>query len=177
MGVPTVSLASGYSGIKAALRCSSATRLAHKYLNASLRSFVRGLQGRSQALDALRNDWKYQIYNNMSMKYNNSEMSGKYRTFVPDMETKIETTNTGGKVLALDCDELVGRLEFSFDGNVMSINHTYAFKKGMSIGGVLVSAANDYAVSKGLRVMPICSYASVWYERHPQFKDLLVTND
>ena len=49
----------------------------------------------------------------MSMKYNNSEMSGKYRTFVPDMETKIETTNTGGKVLAYDGDELVGRLEFS----------------------------------------------------------------
>jgi len=49
----------------------------------------------------------------MSMKYNNSEMSGKYRTFVPNMETKIETTNTGGKVLAYDGDELVGRLEFS----------------------------------------------------------------
>ena len=54
--------ASGYSGIKAALRCSSATRLAHKPLNASLRSFVRGLQGRSQALDALCNDWEYPQY-------------------------------------------------------------------------------------------------------------------
>ena len=53
--------ASGYSGIKAALRCSSATRLAHKPLNASLRSFVRGLQGRSQALDALCNDWEYPL--------------------------------------------------------------------------------------------------------------------
>ena len=52
------------------------------------------------------------------MKYNNSEISGKYRTFVPDMETKIETTNTGGKVLAYDGDELVGRLDFSFKGNV-----------------------------------------------------------
>ena len=47
------------------------------------------------------------------MKYNYSEISGKYRTFVPNMETKIETTNTGGKVLAYDGDELVGRLEFS----------------------------------------------------------------
>jgi hypothetical protein len=27
---------------------------------------------------------------------------------------KIETTNTGGKVLAYDGEELVGRLEFSF---------------------------------------------------------------
>ena len=42
------------------------------------------------------------------MKYNNSEMSWKYRTFVPNMETKIETTNTGGKVLAYDGEELVG---------------------------------------------------------------------
>ena len=100
-------------------------------------------------------------------------MSKKSRTFVPDMETKIETTNTGGRVLAFDGEELVGRLEFSFDGNVMSIDHTYAFKKGMGIGGVLVSAANDYAVSKGLKVKPVCSFASAWYERHPQFGDIL----
>ncbi len=40
-------------------------------------------------------------------------------TFVPNMETKIETTNTGGKVLAYDSDELVGRLDFSFKGNVL----------------------------------------------------------
>ena len=54
--------ASGYSSIKATLRCSSATCFAHKYLNASLRSFVRGLQGRSQALEVHRNDWEYPQY-------------------------------------------------------------------------------------------------------------------
>ena len=92
-------------------------------------------------------------------------MSGKYRTFVSDMETKIETTNTGGKVLAYDGDELVGRLDFSFKGNVLSIDHTYAYKEGMGVGSLLVSAVNDYAV--------VCSFASVWYERHPQFGDIL----
>ena len=55
--------ASGYSSIKAALQCSSATRLVHKPLKASLRSLVHGLQGRSQALDALRNDWEYPLRN------------------------------------------------------------------------------------------------------------------
>jgi predicted GNAT family acetyltransferase len=55
----------------------------------------------------------------------------------------------------------------------MSINHTYAFKKGMGIGGVHVNAVNDYAVSKGLKVKPICSFASAWYERHPPFGDIL----
>lgn len=111
------------------------------------------------------------------MEHYTIDMSEKSRTFAPDMETKIETTNTGGRVLALDGDELVGRLEFSFDGNVMSIDHTYAFKKGMGIGGVLVSAANDYAVSKGLKVKPVCSFASAWYERHPQFGDILERNN
>lgn len=111
------------------------------------------------------------------MKYNNSEMSWKYRTFVPDMETKIETTNTGGKVLAYNGDELVGRLDFSFKGNVLSIDHTYAYKEGMGVGSLLVSAVNDYAVSKGLKVLPVCSFAAVWYQRHPQFQDILDRND
>lgn len=55
-------------------------------------------------------------------------------------EGEIKITNMDGKVLAYDGEELVGRLEFSYEGNVMSIDHTYAFKKGMGIGGVLVSA-------------------------------------
>ena len=59
-------------------------------------------------------------------------------TFVTDMETKIETTNTGGKVLAYDGDELVGRLDFSFKGNVLSIDHTYAYKEGMGVGSLLI---------------------------------------
>ena len=94
-------------------------------------------------------------------------------TFVPDMETEIETTNTGGKVLAYDGDELVGRLDFSFKENVLSIDHTYAYKEGMGVGSLLVSAANDYAINRGLHVLPVCSFASVWYERHPQFGDIL----
>ena len=89
-------------------------------------------------------------------------MSWKYRTFVPNMETKIETTNTGGKVLAYDGEELVGRLDFSFKGNILS-----------GVGSLLVSAVNDYAVSKELKVKPVCSFAVVWYQRHPQFADIL----
>lgn len=43
------------------------------------------------------------------------------------METKIETTNEGGKVLAYDGDQLVGQLDFTFQGEVMRIEHTRAF--------------------------------------------------
>ena len=58
MGVPQYRKASGYSSIKAALRCSSATRLTHKHLNASRHSFVHGLHGRIKAFEVLRNDWE-----------------------------------------------------------------------------------------------------------------------
>ena len=47
---PKYRKASGYSGIKAALRCSSAKCLAHKLLNASLRSFVHDSKGEVKLL-------------------------------------------------------------------------------------------------------------------------------
>ena len=61
--------------------------------------------------------------------------------------------------------------------NVLSIDHTYAYKEGMGVGSMLVSAVNDYAVSKGLKVLPVCSFAVVWYQRHLQFQDILDRKD
>ena len=80
-------------------------------------------------------------------------------TFVTDMETKIETTNTGGKVLAYDGDELVGRLDFSFKGNVLSIDHTYAYKEGMGVGSLLScpSAHSPQSGTRGIRNFRIFS--------------------
>ena len=99
-----------------------------------------------------------------------------FSTFAIVMEIKVGTTNKDGKILAYDGDELVGQLEFSFDDNVMRIEHTHAFKEGIGIGGLLVSAANDYAVEKGFKVLLVCSFADAWYRRHPQFADLLDEN-
>lgn len=89
------------------------------------------------------------------------------------METTIVADNTKGQVLAYDGEEQVGQLNFTFKGQVMSIDHTEAFKKGKGIGALLVEAANEYAINRKLKVLPICSYAYVWYQRHPQYKDIL----
>lgn len=89
------------------------------------------------------------------------------------METKIETTNKGGKVLAYDGEKIVGQLDFTFSGNTLSIDHTRAFEEGIGVGALLVNAANDYAVNHKLSVTPVCSFAQAWYKRHPQFNDIL----
>ncbi|KAF1720838.1 GNAT family N-acetyltransferase [Pseudoxanthomonas wuyuanensis] len=44
---------------------------------------------------------------------------------------------------------------------------------GRGIAGELVKAALDYARSAGLKVVPACSYAAAYMQRHPQYQDLL----
>ena len=66
------------------------------------------------------------------------------------METTIVADNTKGQVLAFDGKEQVGQLDFTFKGQVMSIDHTQAFKKSMGIGALLVEAANEYAINHKL---------------------------
>ena len=36
------------------------------------------------------------------------------------------------------------------------------------LGGLLVSAAVDRAASEGLTLVPLCSFARSWLERHPE---------
>ena len=81
--------ASGYSSIKAALRCSSATCFAHKPLNASLHSFVHGLQGRSQAFEVLCNDWEYPLRKAWKYKLCNAWEYQQYRWQVATVASRL----------------------------------------------------------------------------------------
>lgn len=68
--------------------------------------------------------------------------------------------------------ELVYRLA---DG-VMRIVHTGVPSAvgGRGIASELVRAAYDTARAQGWKVVPACSYAAVWVERHPEYADLSV---
>lgn len=92
-----------------------------------------------------------------------------------NMEVKIKVTNNSGMVLAYEGEEQIGQLDFSFKDNVMSIEHTHAFKgyEGQGVATAMMTMANDYAITHELKVLPICSYAKIWYLRHPQFSDIL----
>jgi len=92
-----------------------------------------------------------------------------------DMETKITVTKANGTVMAFEGDTQVGRLEFDFIQDGLSIEHTYTFKgyEGRGVASALVQAATDYAIEHNLKVKPTCSYAEAWYNRHPQYKNIL----
>jgi predicted GNAT family acetyltransferase len=66
-------------------------------------------------------------------------------------------------------------LQYRLKDGVMKIVHTAvpAAFAGHGIAGDLMRAALETARSNGWRVVPACSYALAFFERHPEYSDLL----
>jgi hypothetical protein len=45
--------------------------------------------------------------------------------------------------------------------------------RGKGTAGRLMEAVADVARARGLKVIPLCSYAALWFKRHPGQHDLL----
>lgn len=65
-------------------------------------------------------------------------------------------------------------VEYELGDGVMTITHTLVPKEigGRGIAGHLVRAAMDHARAAGLKVVPQCSYADSWLQRHPDYAGL-----
>ncbi|WP_241988044.1 GNAT family N-acetyltransferase [Dokdonella fugitiva] len=66
-------------------------------------------------------------------------------------------------------------LEYALRDGVMTITHTGVPSQvgGRGIAAALMTEAFDTARREGWRVVPACSYAAVWIQRHPEYADLL----
>lgn len=53
---------------------------------------------------------------------------------------------------------------------VMNVTHTEVAPRleGRGIAGALVQALLDHARAQGLKVRPLCSYARIYMQRHPE---------
>ncbi|HZX71979.1 MAG TPA: GNAT family N-acetyltransferase [Rhodanobacter sp.] len=75
----------------------------------------------------------------------------------------------------VEVDGSSGVLDYSLTGGVMTITHTGvpAEVGGRGIASALVQAALEAARGEGWKVVPACSYAAAWMQRHPAYADLL----
>ena len=66
-------------------------------------------------------------------------------------------------------------LEYTLAAGVMTITHTEVPPAvgGRGIAAALVQQALATARTEGWKVMPACSYAAAWMQRHPEHHDLL----
>lgn len=68
-----------------------------------------------------------------------------------------------------------GFVEYVEGDGLMTITHTVVPPEigGRGIAGQLVRAALEHARAAGLKVVPRCSYAAGYFEKHPEYADLL----
>ena len=72
-------------------------------------------------------------------------------------------------------DGLLCRCDYRMHGSTMMLVHTEVPPQleGRGIGSLLVRAAFEHAKQNGMDVLPVCSYARTWAERHPEVTSLL----
>lgn len=60
---------------------------------------------------------------------------------------------------------------------ILDFNHTYVppSMRGGGAGGKVVRAALDFAREKGYTVRPTCSFVRAFVERHPEYKEMVVS--
>ena len=66
-------------------------------------------------------------------------------------------------------------LRYSLDGDVLIIESTYTPEKfrGRGLAEVLTRKVVEYAKIKTLKTRPLCSYAVMFFKKHPEYQDLL----
>jgi predicted GNAT family acetyltransferase len=65
--------------------------------------------------------------------------------------------------------------DYGVEGRTRVLLHVEAdpLLRGTGASGRFMQALADYARAHDLRVVPRCSYAVVWFQRHPDQQDLL----
>ena len=83
--------------------------------------------------------------------------------------------DAAGQRFVANVDGVEAELEYEQRGPLLCLVHTGVPPAigGRGVGGDLVRSALDYARSKGLKVVPSCSYAAAFIDRHPEYADLV----
>lgn len=78
---------------------------------------------------------------------------------------------------AMEEGKEVGNIEYEQVGNVMTVTHTRAYIEGRGLGRILLAAAIDYARSRGMKIIPLCSYAKAVMERVEEYREMIAGPD
>ena len=95
------------------------------------------------------------------------------------MEHKIEQKESGGKGMFFieENGDIVGQLHYSLkDNGIMILDHTEVDPKmsGKGLGSKLIRHSVDFAREKNYKVQPQCTYAAKQFERHGEYREVLL---
>lgn len=87
----------------------------------------------------------------------------------------METIIKEDRIELIQEDKVVGKIEFIIEENELTITHTIVnpLFRGQGIAKILMEKAIEMAKEKGLKIIPVCSYATSYFEKNPEYKELL----
>ena len=68
----------------------------------------------------------------------------------------------------------LSKLDYIEDGKNFVITHVgvHPSLRGQGVAGRIVQVSLEHAKNRGLRVVPMCSYAAAYIRRHPEYAEL-----
>lgn len=83
--------------------------------------------------------------------------------------------NTARSRFELDAPGATAVLTYKLADGVMTLLHTETppAARGRGLASQLVRGALDNARSRGLKVVPVCSFVSAYLAKHPEYRDLV----
>lgn len=88
----------------------------------------------------------------------------------------MEFTREKEKIVVYDKNEELAVVEFLYiDSNTIEITHTFVSDKlrGQGVAAKLIEEVIALAKKENLKIIPICSYAKGYFEKHLEYSDLL----
>ncbi len=87
----------------------------------------------------------------------------------------METMIKEDRIELIQEGKVVGKIEFNNENGDLSITHTIVnpLFRGQGIAKILMEKVIELAKEKELKIIPICSYAASYFEKNPEYKQLL----
>ncbi|MFA6667258.1 MAG: GNAT family N-acetyltransferase [Bacilli bacterium] len=89
---------------------------------------------------------------------------------------KFKNTNDRFTLIDEENDNQVGYVVYKLDNNILSIISTFVnpLYQGKGMAKLLIDKVVSFSKEKNYKIKPICSYSVAYFEKHPEFKDLLI---
>jgi len=83
--------------------------------------------------------------------------------------------HTGEEFLIRLAKGKYAHLEYHISADALYIDSTFVPEeyRGRGLADTLTKAAIEYAKDNKLKIVPVCSYAKLFFERHPEYQNLL----
>jgi len=81
-----------------------------------------------------------------------------------------------GRIYEMDVNgNTLAEINYEIKDGIADINHTFVDDslRGQGMAGKLVQAAADTLRKQHVKVTNSCSYSASWFEKHPEYQDML----